>query len=83
MTEQAGLPVKGYAPTQSDDAINAVNRLKVLEEQYLRELDTISNSVDVLQPDIRWIAIARTHIQEGTMAAARSIFKPRRLEGDL
>jgi hypothetical protein len=26
--------------------------------------------------DLRWLAIARTHLQEGTMAAVRAVAKP-------
>lgn len=88
MADVAGLPVKGYAPTQSQAAIDAVNQLKVLEEKYLRYLDLLISAngpsdLDGALYDPRWLAIARTHIQEGTMAAARAIFKPQRLEGDL
>lgn len=79
-----GLPVKGYAPTQTLEAIAAVNKLKVLEEKFLRELDTLTIHLqNGNAPDQHWLSIARTHIQEGTMAAARAIFKPTRLEGPL
>ena len=75
MTEHAGLPVKGYQP-QTDDKISKVNRLKELEETFLREIDSLAKDPEV---DGRWLAIGRTHIQQGTMAAARAVFQPSRI----
>lgn len=71
--EYHGLPVDGYAPTQSDDKINAVNALKHAERQYA-EAWKIVNGMDGV--DKRWMAVAKTHIQEGTMAASRAVFQP-------
>lgn len=86
MAEVPGLPVKGYAATQSQAAIDQVNKLKVLEERFLRELDammTLSDPHEGYTYDGRWISIAKTHIQQGTMAAARAVFQPQRITGDL
>lgn len=74
-----GLPVKGYRSTQEEAAIEAVNRLKVLEERFLRELDTLEREI---LPDGRSIALARTHLQTATMWAARSVFRPQRLSDE-
>lgn len=76
-----GLPVKGYK-AQSEDAVTVVNGLKVIEEQVLRLLDNVT--VDPrLAADRRWLAIARTNIEQGFMAAVRSIFKPGRADIDV
>jgi hypothetical protein len=75
-----GLPVKGYKPTQSPEAIEAVNRLKVHEERFLRELDAIDDAP--LSKDGRALALARTNLQQATMWAARAVFQPERLDDE-
>jgi hypothetical protein len=89
-TEHPGLPVAGYAPTQSAAAVAAVNLNKELEELVLRRLDemvTMEVDKDALglpvSVDKRWLAIARTHIEQGFMAMNRAIFQPGRVEGPL
>ena len=76
-----GLPVAGYKPTQPPEAIAAVNRLKEHEERALRVLDALAEDTahGVLSVDGRWLAIARTQIQQGFMAAARAVFQPERI----
>jgi hypothetical protein len=74
--EFQGLPVAGYQ-SQSREAVALVNKLKYMEERVLRLLDEIEMDD---KPDIRWIKIAHTHIQQGFMAAARSVFKPERID---
>ncbi len=74
-----GLPVKGYV-SQSDNNVALVNENKVLEEKVLRQLDKLYGVAGI---DLRWLAIAKTQIEQGFMAANRSVFKPKRLEGDL
>lgn len=75
-----GLPVAGYQ-AQTQDAVARVNAMKQAEEQVLRLLDALAEREDV---DRRWLAIGRTSIDQGFMAANRSIFRPQRvrLEGD-
>jgi hypothetical protein len=75
-----GLPVHGYQ-AQIESAVGEVNINKELEETVLRRLDQLKNLANV---DQRWLAIGRTHLEEGFMAVNRSIFKPARvkLEGD-
>jgi len=77
MTNQ-GLPVKGYQP-QSGSAVEQVNINKVHEEKLLRVMDEMRGRDDI---DQRWLAIARTGIEQGFMALNRSIFKPGRVELD-
>lgn len=75
MTENKPLPVKGYTG-QPDWKVDMVNANKVLEERVLRVFDELAK----LEPiDKRWLAIGRTHIEEGFMAVNRSIFKPQRI----
>lgn len=77
MTEHNGLPVAGYKP-QSDDNVAIVNANKKLEEIVLRGLDEmklLGGSIDQ-----RWLAIGRTHIEQGFMAINRAVFQPGRVE---
>lgn len=75
MAEHAGLPVEGYRP-QNALNVSLVNRNKIHEEEVLRVLDELAESIDV---DKRWLAIGRTAIENGFMAVNRSIFKPGRV----
>lgn len=72
------LPVAGYTK-QSPAAVREVNKHKETEEKILRQLDIYTGLPEV---DQRWLAIARTHIEEGFMALNRSIFRPQRLTFD-
>jgi hypothetical protein len=71
---QQGLQVAGYVP-QPPSAVGAVNRNKAAEERVLRILDELKSDPNV---DGRWLAIGRTHIEQGFMAVNRAIFKPER-----
>lgn len=75
-TLHSPLPVAGYRP-QSDAAIAIVNTNKVLEESVLQVLDLLAREPGI---DKRWLAIGRTHIEQGFMAANRAIFQPGRLQ---
>lgn len=70
-----GLPVAGYQP-QSEMNVSLVNGNKVCEEVILRNLDDLAAMPDV---DKRWLAVARTQIEQGFMAMNRAIFKPGRV----
>lgn len=82
MTDQKheGLPVAGYRP-QTGSNVDKVNANKRVEETILRTLDDMKADHNV---DQRWLAVARTHFEEGFMAMNRSIFRPGRvsLPGD-
>jgi hypothetical protein len=71
--------VKGYTD-QSDERVEMVNANKQLEEMILRMLDALVDEDDGI--DQRWLAIARTHIEQGFMALNRSIFRPERVKLD-
>jgi len=76
------LPVAGYT-SQSDDKVGLVNEHKAMEERILRRIDSLmpDSRRDI---DPRWLAIARTHIEQGFMALNRAVFQPQRvkLEGE-
>ena len=69
------LPVHGYVP-QPDEAVELVNRNKLLEEHCLQVLDELANNMNV---DQRWLAIGQTHLEQAWMAINRAIFKPKRI----
>ncbi len=74
------LPVAGYT-AQPQSKIDEVNINKRLEEVVLRRLDDMDH-MDIGGPfiDRRWVQIARTHIEQGFMAANRAIFQPERVK---
>lgn len=81
MSKHEGLPVKGYQP-QSEDAVALVNDHKAMEEHILRHLDALWNAQASAREemfDTRWLAIARTHFEEGFMALNRAVFRPQRV----
>jgi len=76
MSEHKGLPVSGYR-AQTTENVEAVNANKALEEAILRVLDLLRVESDI---DQRWLAIGRTHIEQGFMAINRAIFQPERVK---
>lgn len=67
--------MEGYR-SQPQANVDAVNANKKLEETILRALDVLAKEDAI---DKRWLAIGRTHIEEGFMAINRAIFKPTRI----
>ncbi|PYE87508.1 DUF7681 family protein [Phyllobacterium leguminum] len=76
MPKHEGLPIPGYQP-QTDGAIQLVKANKELEEHLLRLLDAFQTNDDI---DKRWLAIGRTHIEQGFMAINRAVFRPTRID---
>ena len=76
MEKKEGLPVAGYTP-QSQKRIDRVNKNKEMEERILRVCDEMIGNGDY---DGRWVAIARTHFQQGFMALNRAVFQPERIK---
>lgn len=72
----AGLPVAGYKP-QSNLKVDLVNRNKAHEERQLRLMEIDKEAGDV---DGRWMALAKTHLEQAFMAWNRAIFQPGRVE---
>ncbi len=83
MSEQVqGLPVAGYKPTQSVEAIEAVNVFKALEERTLRHIETLETTPGFgTRPayDNRMLAVGRTQLQLAFMALNRAVFQPGRV----
>lgn len=76
-----GLPVAGYAPTQSQQNIDLVNEGKLLEERVLRYIDKLDQAGgNGATFDGRWLATGKTDIQKGFMSVFRSVFQPQRIE---
>lgn len=73
--EHTGLPVAGYQ-AQSQEKVDVVNTNKQAEETILRILDDLANRHGINQ---RWLAIGRTHIEQGFMAVNRAVFQPARV----
>ncbi len=81
MPEHQPLPVHGYSP-QGEDHVAVVNENKILEERLLRRIDQLgevtgNGARPAYSP--RWLAIARSHIEEGFMAMNRAVFQPKRI----
>lgn len=76
------LPVHGYT-AQPVGAVDLVNENKRIEERLLRRLDELrelgERGSGMPGLDHRWLAIARTHFEQGFMALNRAVFKPQRV----
>lgn len=70
--------VSGYRDLDGS-AVAAINSNKVMEEQVLRQLDDLAAAEFT---DKRWVAIARTQIEQGFMAMNRAIAQPQRLDDE-
>ena len=68
MTEK----INGYRELRQIE-IDAINHIKDAERQVGRLWHELSQFNDV---DKRWLALAKTHLQEGFMAFARAVAKP-------
>ena len=77
MTDHEPLPVAGYTK-QPDTNVGIVNENKQIEERLLRRIDAFASAGATF--DGRWLAIAKTHFEEGFMALNRSVFKPTRVD---
>lgn len=64
--------IKGYREL-SQEEIDMMNEGKALAEQCGAFIEKLQAAGDT---DKRWVAISRTHLQEGFMSAIRSIAKP-------
>lgn len=66
---------------QDQATIDTINDHKRSEEILLRLIDGLVNHLDPRLPeaDPRWLAIARTHFEQGFMALNRALLKPERV----
>lgn len=55
--------------------IETINQLKMKEKEILNLIDEI-RADSFLSPGERWLALAKTHIEIGFMAAVKSIANP-------
>ena len=81
----APAPIKGYNTRPSEEQIALVNENKVMEELTLRQVDRHMNMVmnETMTIDPRWVALARSQLQQGFMNLNRSVMRPARLDTDL
>lgn len=68
--------VKGYKALTAEDITN-LNTFKALEAELLAKLKEMITTANM---DKRWSSIARTHFEEGFMAACRAVAKPETVE---
>lgn len=68
-------PIPGYQDVSAQKQA-LVSQNKLVEEEVLRLLDVLKTKAEI---DQRWLAIGRTHIEEGFMAVNRAIFQPQRV----
>lgn len=86
MSTHEGLPVPGYR-AQPQEAVDLVTKFKREEEFLLRQLDEMAKDTGPSPGgcgpkgayDGRWLAVARTHFEQGYMALNRSVFRPARV----
>lgn len=76
MSDHKPLPVGGYTPV-SELQVDLVNQHKRMEEVILQRLDHLPQLDPGVDP--RWLAVARTHIEQGFMAMNRAVFRPERV----
>lgn len=79
MVDNQHKKIKGYRDL-SEEEIALMNEGKELAQKvgdFLEKLEKANFAVSSDQePDKRWLAIGRTHLQQGFMAVIRSIAKP-------
>ena len=64
--------IKGYRDL-SQEEIDLMNKVKSLGEKMGNLIEELHCNESL---DQRWVSIAKTHLQQGTMAAVRSIARP-------
>lgn len=73
-TSPSAAKIPGYRALD-ERAIVSIKSLKQMEEYLLRDLEKAPAHLI----DGRWMALAKTHIQQGFMCAIRAIAQPQRL----
>lgn len=63
--------ITGYRQLSAEDAAS-LNELKALERALLAKMEELVNT----GATPRWAAIAKTHFEQGFMAACRAVAKP-------
>jgi hypothetical protein len=75
MSECDREKIVGYVK-QSPEQVGAINMFKQKEADICEALDYYLQDDQALGVDKRWLSIAKTHIQQGFMAAVRAIARP-------
>jgi hypothetical protein len=70
------MDISGYRKLSAAE-IAAVNHNKEIEETLLRLIDKMMTSPEI---DQRWLAIGRTHLEQGFGALNRAITRPDRVK---
>lgn len=68
--------IKGYYEL-SRLQVHLINDFKTLEQDILRAIQTVA---ETYHPDKRWMAIGKTHIEQGFMAIVKAITQPEKGE---
>lgn len=68
---QTGETVKGYRTLTQDD-INKMNAIKALSAEFIKQL----GDIDAADGYGRWVAMAKTSMQQACMFACRAVAKP-------
>ncbi len=71
MSECEKAKIVGYIE-QTPEQIESINALKKLEIEAVNFLEALTNCAHP-----RWLSIAKTHIQQGMMAAVRAVARPK------
>lgn len=66
------MQIKGYRELD-DSEVELINSLKLMGDAMGKVIRTMELDPSV---DQRWVAIGKTHIQQGMMALVRSVAKP-------
>jgi len=74
MVENQHELIQGYRDL-SNKEVQTVNEIKDLEREISDLWKNIRDN-SVIEADNRWLAIARTHFEEGMSALVRSVTKP-------
>ncbi|ACU39461.1 DUF7681 family protein [Actinosynnema mirum] len=64
--------ITGYRDLDQNE-IDVMNAVKEVEKEFAALWRRLGNLPDV---DRRWLAVARTHVEEGCSAAARAVARP-------
>ena len=69
--------IKGYRQLSADE-LEMINDIKFLGEVIESHVNALENPDNVGLPDVdqRWVAIGKTHLQQGLMALVRSVARP-------
>lgn len=67
--------IKGYRDLTQEE-IALMNRIKSLGDELGSLIWDLREENNHLEIDGRWLSIAETHLQQGIMAAVRSVAKP-------